>query len=349
MAPARRPNVVLFGAGMVARIHASACQALEWPVVAVASRSGDRARVLAREVGARAVSYADAIDARLGDIAIVATPPSNHVTDTIGLLEAGYHVVVEAPIACTLDDTDRLLAAEQRVGRPVLYSEHLVSSPAVDALLRRLAAIGPLTHLSARSVQPPPSWRRADNPTWGGGALFDLGVHPLGLVLRSAAESDAGNPTSVTAVVADAGTDRERATVKMHFATGLTATVIVGWQPGAAPDGDLQASSARGVLRVDLYPSPTLEHNGDPVALGPIVRGSAPDLVDDYGYGPQLKRFWTNIRTGRPVPATSRFGAQVLEVIAAAHWSAGRNADEALLPFRGPRDRTPTELLLPQP
>ena len=120
---------------------------------------------------------------------------------------------------------------------------------------------------------------------------------------------------------------------------------MVGWQPGAAPDGDLQASSASAVLLVDLYPTPTLEHNGEPVGLGPPVRAGGPDLVEDYGYAPQLKRFWTNLRTGRPVPATSRFGRQVLDVIAAAHWSAGRSAAEVSLPFPGPRDRSPSELL----
>jgi hypothetical protein len=38
-------------------------------------------------------------------------------------------------------------------------------------------------------------------------------------------------------------------------------------------------------------------------------------------------------------------GRQVLDVICAAHWSAGRDAIEVPLPFTGPRDRTPAELL----
>ena len=92
-----------------------------------------------------------------------------------------------------------------------------------------------------------------------------------------------------------------------------------------------------------LYPRPSLEHNGE--AVGSSSRPLGPSLVDDYGYAPQLKRFWTNIRTGRPVPATSQLGRQVLDVISAAHWSAGRNAIEVPLPFAGPRDRTPRELL----
>ena len=328
---------------MVARVHADACRSLGWPVRAVASRDLDRATTLTAVTGGRPYRYEQVLTERLGDVAIVATPPANHVDDAIALLQAGYHVVVEAPLACTLADADRLVAAELQFGRPVLYSEHLVASPVMDALLAEVGTVGRLTHLSARAVQSPPSWRRSTGAEWGGAALFDLGVHPVGLVLRTAAEAGAGAPDQVTAVITDAGSQHERATVKLRFAGGLTATIVVGWEPGAAPDWDLQASSASAVLRAELYPAPSFERNGDPVAgIGP---SDAPSLVDDYGYAPQLKRFWTAIRTGRGLPATSRLGRQVLEVIAAAHWSAGRNAVEVALPFRGPRDRSPLELL----
>jgi myo-inositol 2-dehydrogenase/D-chiro-inositol 1-dehydrogenase len=344
----RRPEVVLWGAGMVAGVHAAACQALDWRVSAVASRNTERAANLAANVQARAMSFDELIAQRHGDIAIVATPPAAHVDAAIALLDAGYHVVVEAPLACSLTEADRLIEAEERVGRPVLYSEHLASAPTVDGLLVRVGGIGALTHLSARATQPPPSWRPADgiDAHWGGAALFDLGVHPVGLTLRTAAESGAGRPLSLSAVVIDAGTRHEHGTIKLRFESGLVATITARWQPDSTPDWDLQVSSAGAVLRAQLYPTPTLEHNGDPVPIGaPIRADGGPSLVDDYGYAPQLKRYWTNIRTGRPVPATSRLGRQVLDVICAAHWSAGRDAIDVPLPFPGPRDRTPAELL----
>ena len=146
-------------------------------------------------------------------------------------------------------------------------------------------------------------------------------------------------------MITDAGTDREHASIKLRFAGGLLATIVVGWEPAAPPDWDLQASSASAVLRAELYPSPSLERNGDPVVGVGAAPGEPPSLVDDYGYAPQLTQFWANIRTGRPVPATSRLGRQVLEVISAAHWSAGHNAIEVPLPFTGPRDRMPRALL----
>ncbi len=297
-------------------------------------------------MNARASTFEQLLAEKQGDIAIVATPPAAHVDAAVALLDAGYHVVVEAPIACTLAEADRLIEAEERAGRPVLYSEHLVAAPTVDGLLARVGGIGALTHLSARATQAPPSWRPEDgvDAHWGGGALFDLGVHPVGLTLRTATESGAGRPVSVSATIGDAGTRHEHGTAKLRFESGLVATVVARWQPGTTPDWDLQASSASAVLRAELYPSPALEHNGDPVPIGPPIRAAGPSLVDDYGYAPQLKRFWTNIRTGRPVPATSRLGRQVLDVICAAHRSAGRDAIEVDLPFTGPRDLTPAEL-----
>jgi myo-inositol 2-dehydrogenase/D-chiro-inositol 1-dehydrogenase len=343
----RRPEIVVWGAGMVAGVHAAACQSLDWRIVAVASRNADRAAELAATVHARATTFDDLLEQQRADIAIVATPPAAHVDAAIALLDAGYHVVVEAPLACTLADADRLIEREERLGRPVLYSEHLASAPTVDGLLVRVGGIGPLTHLSARATQAPPTWRPDDglDAQWGGGALFDLGVHPVGLTLRTAAESGAGRPISLSAVVIDAGTRHEHGTIKLRFESGLVATITARWQPDSTPDWDLQASSASAVLRAELYPSPTLEHNGEPVTIGSPIRAGGPSLVDDYGYAPQLKRFWTNIRTGRPVPATSRLGRQVLDVICAAHWSAGRGAIDVPLPFTGPRDRTPAELL----
>jgi predicted dehydrogenase len=341
----RRPTVALWGAGMIATVHAEACRSIGWQVRAVASRSPDRAADLAAAVGARATTFDDLVATRIADVAIVATPPSAHVDDAIRLLDAGYHVVVEAPLACTLEAADRLLAAEQRVARPVLYSEHLVAAPVIDALLDDVGSLGHLTHLSARALQPPPHWRATSTAEWGGGALFDLGVHPIGLVLRAAAEAGAGPADELTAVITDAGSDHEHGTVRLHFASGLSATIVVGWQPDRAPDWDLQASSATGVLRAQLYPSPTLERNGDEVAT-PGSTGGEVSLVDDYGYASQLTRYWATVRTGRPVPATSSLGRRVLEVVAAAHRSAGHDAELVALPFAGRADRTPQELLV---
>ena len=53
----RRPDVVLWGAGMVAGVHAAACQSLGWPVRAVSSRDLERSTTLARAVGGQPACF----------------------------------------------------------------------------------------------------------------------------------------------------------------------------------------------------------------------------------------------------------------------------------------------------
>ena len=334
----RRPNVVLWGSGMAAGVHGSACQSLGWPIVGVASREDERARTLAKTLNTNAVSYDDMLRERLAEIVIVPTPPSCHSADAKRLLDIGYHVVVESPISCSLADADQLIDAERQAGRPVLYSEHLTAAPAVDALLARVAGIGHVAHLSARAIRRLPTWRSSSVDEWGGGVLFDLGVHPIALILRTAEVAGLGSPVSVTATMTP-----EAASAQIQFESGILARLTVGWQEDVDPDGDLQVSSAQAVLRVDLYPTPTLEFNGDSVRLD-SEPSSPGTFLNDYGYAPQLRRFWGDIRMGRPVPTTTEFGRRVLEIVAAAHWSAGSGASEVLLPFTGSRTMSPIEL-----
>lgn len=334
----RRPDVALWGAGMSAGVHGAACQALGWPVVAVASRQPERAQKLAANLRAKTLTYDQMLHQRVADIVVVTTPPSCHAADTRRLLDIGYHVVVESPISCSRTDADQIIEAEENAGRPVLYSEHLASAPAIDALLARASGIGKVTHLSARAIQRRPTWRTSSETEWGGGALFDLGVHPIALLFRTAEVSGLGPATSVTASMTPEG-----ANVLIMFASKVEATLSVKWMPDTSPDWDLQVSSAQAVLRVDLYPTPTLEVNGDLLHIDsePPSRHS---IVHDYGYAAQLRRFWGDIRTGRPVPATTDFGRQVLEVVCAAHWSAGSASRSVPLPFTGDRTLSPIEL-----
>lgn len=341
------PSVVLWGAGMISGAHAAACHSLGWPIVAVASRSPERARARAAEVGALAAGYDELLARRAAELAVVCTPPARHAADVVRLLNAGYHVVVEKPLATTLRGADEMIATERRVGRPALYAENLASSPAVQALLARLPHVGTPTHVSARAVQAAPTWTDMTTSSWGGGALFDMGSHPVALVLLAAMASGLGAPTSVSARLQPVDRDDPASTdgdadVRLGFAGGLTASLAVGWRAEQVPTWDLQLAGDTDVLRIDLFPSPTLEHNGEPVALH--VPDVTPRSVAEYGYRPQLGAYWYDVSVGRTPVTGLGFGRAVLDVICGAYWSAGRDGELTPLPFRGPRDRNPFEL-----
>ena len=73
-----------------------------------------------------------------------------------------------------------------------LTPENLLFADPVSRMLSEVASIGPLTHLSTRALQPRPTWGDFTRRHWGGGVFFDLGVHPLALVLRAAGAAPVG-------------------------------------------------------------------------------------------------------------------------------------------------------------
>lgn len=119
-------------------------------IVAVASRSGDRAREIADRYGvAAAHDSADALCADpTVDAVLVATEESRHVAPTLAALAAGKHVLVEKPLATTREDVLTILAAAQD-GPGTLMPGHIVRFEPRIALLKRQVEAGELGAIAA--------------------------------------------------------------------------------------------------------------------------------------------------------------------------------------------------------
>jgi|Tabmets5t2r1_1033131.scaffolds.fasta_scaffold01427_2 predicted dehydrogenase len=326
------------GAGFVTAIHGLAAEAQpDLRVVHVASRSTRSARRRAAQTGGVACGYDDLPGG--ADIVVVATPPALHRREAERAVAGAAAALVEAPLAATLDDADRLVAAAQ--GGRVGYAENLVHSPAVVEAVAACRRLGSLTHLELRFAQGRPDWGDHLEPSWGGGALFDLGVHPIALALLAAA------PARVTAVEArllgGAGLELDDdATLTLAFDSGLTAQVRVTWR-APAPTWEAQAASPQGAVRLELVPRPSVEVNGVPVALPSPPPGLASPQLHHLGYVAQLEALTADIDAGRPPTPGPQLGRRVLDIVCAAYASARTGREEAV-PFTGPRDRTPLQL-----
>ena len=333
-------TVALGGAGYIAVVHALAAQSAGMRVTAVASNGGSSARHLAGELDARRCRPDDLPAG--ADVLVVATPPDHHVDLALQGLAAGAAVLVEKPLAPTLADADRLIDAARRVeqaGAPVRIrcAENLVHAPFWRAALQRRPSLGPLGHLSLRTRQPPPDWGHFARPLEAGGVLFDLGPHPVALVLGLADEPVVGVSARLTST-RDDGADDD-ASLRIRFVSGLVAELDVSWTADT-PLWDAQAASDRGVLRIELLPEVLLEHDGEPVALPSRYEVADPRL-EQFGYVDQL----LDLHDGSPERGQDLDAALlVLEVICAAYCSAGRDGAEVTLPFEGDRHATPMSL-----
>lgn len=333
------PRVGLCGAGMISAAHAAAAHVLGWPIVWVASRTEATAARRAAALGTRVVRYEEMPAG--ADLVVVSTPPADHATRTARLLADGVAVVVEKPLCTTLAQADELVAVAATHDERVLYAENLAYAPVIQAMVGRARALGTLRHLEVRVVNPRPSWGDFLTEAWGGGALFDLGVHPLAVAVLLAAPA---RPVAVGASLGGADDHRtdDHAEVQLHFDSGLVGHVVSSWRGGPDPVWDAQVASATGVLRAELFPSPTLEHNGAPVPLpGP---GPGPRPITDYGYSDQLTSFWADVDASRRPLMDAAFGRLMLEIVCAAYASARRHGEPEAVPFGGDRHATPLEL-----
>ncbi|MEN9643867.1 MAG: hypothetical protein RL238_536 [Actinomycetota bacterium] len=335
-------KVALHGAGMIAYAHAAATKFLGHELTAVASRSEATAQRVAEQFGTTAVTYADLPGG--ADVVVVATPPQCHVDDAVRLLDEGVAVLLEKPLCRTMEEADRIVEAAARNGGRLLYGENLAYAPVVQKMVSNASLVGRPTHLEVRSLQGLPGWGAFTTDEWGGGALFDLGVHPLAVAMMLANAAGLGRATAVTASLRGGeghGSD-EHADVTLHFASGFTAHVVSSWQAGPEPMWDAQLAGDRGVLRAELLPAPRLEYNGDEVAL-PRSAASMP-LLEELGYAAQLRALVDDVNAEREPIMSAAFGREVLQVVLAGYESAGLGGELVPLPFSGPRDRTPLQL-----
>jgi predicted dehydrogenase len=117
-------RAAVVGCGHFGRHHADKYAASpDARLVAVVDRDPDAARGLAERLGVLALTRADELIGRV-DVASVAVPTSEHYAVASCLLEGGVDVLLEKPIAATLDEADALIALAARHGR-VLQVGHL--------------------------------------------------------------------------------------------------------------------------------------------------------------------------------------------------------------------------------
>ncbi len=111
-------KVGIVGLGKVARLHADALKEISnASFTAACSRNLDKAEVFAGEYGALAFNNITSMvrESEL-DLVIICTPHPNHVEPTLEALEAGAHVLVEKPLASSLQDCDTMIDAGRRTG-----------------------------------------------------------------------------------------------------------------------------------------------------------------------------------------------------------------------------------------
>jgi len=154
-------------------------------VVAVASRSEDKAKEMADRLGIP--KWHGSYEAMLADADIDAVyiplPNHLHMEWTIKAAEAGKHVLCEKPIALNAEEAQRMVDACEKAGvvlaEAFMYRHH----PRYDQIKDLIASgeIGDLRgiHATFTFCNPNDKGNVRFKKAWGGGSIYDVGVYPI--------------------------------------------------------------------------------------------------------------------------------------------------------------------------
>lgn len=296
-------RVGLVGAGPWARaVHAPLFAAgQETTLAAVWARRPDAARALAARHATLACGSLDELLA-ISDAVVFAVPPTVQAGLAARAAEAGKPVLLEKPIAATVEHADRLAATIDRTGvgslvgftyRFLEQTERFVAAARAGDFFAARASFFTDSLLPGSAFAT--GWRVA------AGAVLDTGPHMIDLL-----DAALG---SVTAVHADR--DPRWVPLTLRHMGGATSTVSL-CSESPVPDLriDVELFGPTGQLRLDVaaalgdeYAKGLFRPDGDPSRIPALVA---------------LRRRFVAVARGAADPLNARRGADVQRLVAAA-------------------------------
>lgn len=321
-------TVGLLGAGLIAGVHAHACRASPGVrLVAVADPVPGKADRIADQYGAKVVPDLEGILDLGVDVVDVCTPPTVHAAATVTALEAGRHVICEKPVARTMAEARRVVAAADAapgmltIGHVSRFEpDHKTARDLVVA--GEIGAVRMLRHSTTSSL---PGWTEAGwltDPATSGGVLVDQGVHSFDY-----ARWVIGSPAvRVHAMTADSGAGPSTyALATVRYDNGAIAHVECGWAHPPARGFKLTTEIVGTQGRITW--------SYDHLMSGVLYpRESDPewwDAMGDRGFALELRTFFDAMRSGDPAPVPAHEAVESLRTALAARESArtGRTVD----------------------
>jgi predicted dehydrogenase len=337
-------RIAVVGAGLMGRLHARVvAEHPDTELAYVVDTVGDAA-LTARQYGASCLATLDDLfGAGLPDAAIVSVPTDRHAEVALPLIEARVPVLIEKPIASSVEIAESLISAAESRGVALAVGHVERFNPAVRALQAKLAegATGRIFQLHARRLSPFPA-RIGET-----GVALDLATHDLDVMcelvgdpVRVAAETDRKAHRSHEDLLA----------AVLRFAGGQIGVLEVNW---LTPDKvrQLTVTAERGMFAVDyvnqhltLYENAMAPEGWETLALfegvsaGNVIRFAIPRVEPLRA---QLDSFVQAIRGEAAPEVSGEDGLRALR-LALAIVQAGSTGTTVALDDRGLVTGAPT-------
>jgi predicted dehydrogenase len=310
-----RTRMAVIGCGHLGRIHARLLAARDdVELVAVVDPLAESRQQVAEAHGCRSLAEPREL-AGLVEAAVVAAPTGLHAAVSLPLLEAGIDLLVEKPLAVSVEDARAITIAARRLGRTVTVGHVERFNPAWRSAAARA---GEVSYVEARRLAPF-TFRSLDV-----GVVHDLMIHDIDLVLSLAP----GRLEHVEAhgLVATGGHE-DAVRARLAFGSGLVADLVAS-RISPRAERTVAMWAVGGMVAVDLTSKAV-----EVVAPSEAVRAGSftADAVPPADRATLKERFFTEILPHETVtvPDANAIAAEHDDLLAAV-----RGTGEPLVPAR---------------
>ncbi len=275
--------------------------------------SSDRGE--ARELAARfgASGFFTGYDEVLGsavDVVDLVVSHDAHASMAIRALSSGKHVLLEKPIARTLEEAEAIVRAAESSGRSLMVAENYHFDRTFTSLYELKERLGSVHTIVVRDTHfnQPKGWRRS-RERMGGGAVIDGGVHMLHVLLNLGGDYRSVCGTTYNSGVVDMEGEDVGIAV-FRFSGGARGVYMYGWAFRSAPPLPIvEVYGEKGAVYEDPSTRIIAEHrgvsylarHGDLIFNGQRVGVPPGDAVQD-----EIRGFLEAVERGAdpPMPAS---------------------------------------------
>lgn len=334
-------NFAILGTGMVAEFHQRAIEANAdngANLSAVVHYKPEKFDAISEAFGVPCISQEEMLAREDIDVVAICTPSGQHPDQAIAAASAGKHVLVEKPMAVTLEGADRMIEACEEAGvRLGVVFQRRVEP--MFAHIKKALNAGDFGRLSTGLVSMP--YYRGqdyyDQATWrgtwkldGGGVLMNQGIHIIDLLVWYM-----GDPVEVKSFADTLHRDIEvedTAAAVLRFENGAVATVMgtTTADPGFPHRLEIYGTNGGFQVEGESVSNWTLANRGK-ARVEPLETGGAegagsggdPGGIDVTGHVNIVGDFVRAVRDGRLPMIDGEEGRRSLETILAIYDQAG--------------------------
>jgi predicted dehydrogenase len=246
------------------------------------------------------------------ELLVVITPHNTHAPLAIQCLNAGRHVITEKPMACTVDECDKMIAAAQKNKRmlSVYHNRHWDANIVGLTKAVKKGLIGDVFRLEAVSAgygKPKGDWWRSFKEP-SGGFMFDWGAHFAEWLLQIMDAPMADISGYLQKRVWDHVTNEDEGVAVIRFKNGSVARLEMS---------SIAAAGVPHLFRI-LGTKGAILGAGDTYTVIQIKDGRRTEMTEPYPKGEHHK-YYQNIRDhllkGTDLIITAELGRRVIQIL----------------------------------